>query len=1220
MTQIESKPVNKETDNINLTHNTRSLGEESRPSESQQKRCEYTTGNADKGHVVTTNELNSLPLHIEGSLNGINVNMIIDSGSNVSLIDRSMIPPYTKLLESTVILTAANNTRLNVLGETKVRIIIEGIVYEQLVQVIQNLGSKVLLGNDFLINNKVIIDYDKAVIKMRMGNNYHILHMEGAWLRNFPDNNETSNCKQVFTLSDVRLKPLENVSMPILIKKGPLDLTNYEFKVCNDMIEKKQLFCYATNKESYLQLKLTNLSRTTATVLNNTLVGTVVKKEGHHSQIQEHNKNMLYNENIIDSDRPLVDLAGNPIDLNPNLPLQDYKKAKSLILTYRHIFAKNDEDIQIANISPCTFKMKSEKPIGFPPYKLSKKERDEMDRQICELEKAGVIEKARTDYASPAFLVKKPNNKMRLVVNYTELNKNIVQDRFPLPRIDTILDTMEGSHFFSNMDINQAFFNLPLDPKCQKYTGFVTHKGLYVFKTCPMGISIASQCFTRAMTSLFSDLLYSQGVVIYLDDVTVGSANFDLGLQRLENVFKRLEEANLKIKTSKCHFMYEETKMFGFKVDRHGIQPLKDRIEAIRDLPIPQTLKAVRSFLGVTSYYRKFIKNYSTIASPLSDLTKKGEQGQNKKIQWGEIHQKAFDTLKDALTKPPILVHFSERRDTILRTDASYTGIGAELLQIQEDQSLKPVAYVSRKLSKNHSSWSASEIELFAIVYACHHFRHFLYGRYFEIQSDHSCLIYYKNFKCLTSRLNRLALKLVEFDFKIVHKSGNTLKMADLLSRFPQDKDIDEPVAAEEILINMVKMVNIEKLQLEDPHLFKIRMAIIDPENAENKYFRTARHYVLRDGILYRKLFTPWSSKQVIVLPKLLTVEVLRAYHDSLTGGAHSGIAKTIGKIKEKYYWDGMVKQVSEYVRNCFRCQVNKPDKQKPAGLLNPIIPAVQPFSDVTIDYVSPLTKSNKKEYILVAVDGTTRYVVAKAVVKADAKSTVDFMLNVLIPRFGVPFRIHSDRGQHFVAEVVKQLYEGLGVEMRVSTSYHPQSNGVCERYHSTLMAMLKCYVNENHSDWSKYVDLVTFTYNTAVQASLGYSPFYLLHGFEATQPIDLAILPKNPDHDVLSAIEELHKIRKRIPEIMKKVQLKQKVRFDESRREVLFKVGEEVLLRMPFRAGKGSRKLAELYKGPFKITRIVSPVNYELELIKAGKWDRDVVHVDRLKKYHSSD
>lgn len=332
-------------------------------------------------------------------------------------------------------------------------------------------------------------------------------------------------------------------------------------------------------------------------------------------------------------------------------------------------------------------------------------------------------------------------------------------------------------------------------------------------------------------------------------------------------------------------------------------------------------------------------------------------------------HEEAFNTLKKAMTTPPVLVFFSEEKDTVLRTDASRRGISGELLQVQEDGTHRPIAYVSRKISNTKGKWSVSELELPAIVYSVNHFRSMLYGKFFEVQSDHSSLQYYKNIKCLTSRLNRLALKLLDYNFKIVHKTGASIRMADLLSRYPLDKELNEEAAAEEIEINVIRCVNIRKLQLEDPFLGRIRQALLDPKSAERRILRSSRLYTLVDVVFHFKVYTCGQAKNILALPETLIDDVLKAYHESLASGAHMGIAKTYNRIREKYFWRNMTADIKKYIRSCLKYQVNKPDRQGPIGLLEPILPSTVPFSEIIIDYLGPLPSSNRKKFILIAMD-----------------------------------------------------------------------------------------------------------------------------------------------------------------------------------------------------------------------------------------------------------
>lgn len=1172
---------------------------------------------------LSKNNQKRLPLHVNGSIGQENAAILLDSGANISCVNSDVLKNIgAEIRATTALLTTAGKTPLKVLGRTSIEFHIATECFVHEVFVVKGLNCSLLLGNDFLSRYSTVLDYDKEIITMLVDGRSKVLPMMGNWEKT--NSNKSENYElEAFTLQDVVLAPHTTVDVKIHTNKAVRDKMTFDIDVNPDLILKKGLHVTIPttppDNAECLNLNITNTTHVVTTLLNGTKIGNLIpdndNKRPDVSKTGVLNPSLDISPISHDLHGDITDLGGNKIDINPQLTPSQLNSARQLIYAYRDIFAKNDTDLEEANIPPYKIHVKSNEPIALPPYKLGPREREELDRQVDGLLMAGVIENCQSEYAAPSFVVKKPGGKFRLVHNYKKINEIIMDDKYPLPRIDAILETLEVASFYSQMDINQAFFQQPIAPEHRDYTSFITHKGLYRYTRLPQGMKTSPNAFQRSMNRVFAGLLY-HGVVLYIDDLVAYGDTFESQLKSLEETFERLRAARLKLKTSKCHFFYQKINILGHEVQPDGVRPLQDNIRAIQDFPHPRKVKDVRSFLGTASYYRKFIPKYSEVAHPLIQLTKK-EQCESRAFTWTQEHEEAFQALKTALTSPPLLAHFRDNLDTVVMCDASRLGVGGTLSQYQEDGTLRPVAYVSRTLKNTENRWTVSELELLSVVFVVNHFRSLLLGRHFTIFNDHACLQYYKNIKNLSSRLNRLALKLIDFDFTIKHKPGAAMRVPDGLSRNPLNIEIDNDDVAEELEINTISQVNICKLQMEDEFLLSIRNALLDPNDAPAKARRTSRQYVLKDDVLYYKSFMRNSTRLLLAIPVALVRDVLHAYHDSLTAGAHSGITKTVYKISRRYHWPTMNKDITAYVRSCLACQLRKSDKRKPAGLMQPISPpSTIPFSKIQIDYLGPLPRSNKKQYIIVATDVTTRYAVTKATEKADAKTTVKFILETILPRFGCVKEVQTDRGTHFTSDVFKQLLDALGITYCKSSAYRPQSQGLTERFNGTLLDMIHFYTNSHHTDWSKYVETVTFVYNSSIQESTKHSPFYLLHAYEPLHPIDLAILPKMPDNDVLEAIQKIHEVRDTIPAILKEAQERQKTRYDAGQVHRDYKPGDKILISTPYSGREGTKKLAPTYRGPFEITRKISDLNYEVHVQKAGKWVTDVVHIGRIKPY----
>lgn len=630
----------------------------------------------------------------------------------------------------------------------------------------------------------------------------------------------------------------------------------------------------------------------------------------------------------------------------------------------------------------------------------------------------------------------------------------------------------------------------------------------------PFGLCNAPATFERMMDRLLHGLKWTT-CLCYLDDVVIFSPSFETHLDRLDEVLKVFRHAGLQLNSAKCQFGSRQLKILGHIVNKNGIQPDPAKINAIADFPPPADLKSLRSFLGLCSYFRRFIAAFATIARPLSNLLKNDTP-----FLWGTEQQAAFTRLKTALTSTPILGHFDDSAPTELRTDASGYGIGAVLIQhsLEEDH---VIAYASRLLSSAERNYSITERECLAVVWSITKFRPYLYGRTFTVVTDHHALCWLSSLRDPIGRLGRWALRLQEYTFSVLHKSGKLHTDADCLSRHPVDPV--DPENTEDSCFDQVDypvmpisdLLEIEEEQRQDPAL----RAIIDRLSQGNPDAST-RPFVLRNNVLYRHNFSSSGSEWLLVVPQGLRDPVLHELHASPTSG-HLGVLRTYARIKERFYWAGMYKSVYKYVTACDQCQRHKTTNLRPAGLLHPLEPPSTPFFRVGVDLLGsfpPLSADNR--WIVVAIDHQTRYAETKAVPTATATDVAQFLLDQIILKHGAPRELLTDRGRAFVSRVISEILRSCSIIHKPTTAYHPQANGLTERLNRTLANMLAMYVSSDHSNWDAALPFITFAYNSSRQDTTGFSPFFLLYGREPALLID-SLLPFPPDSTLTTFASE---------------------------------------------------------------------------------------------------
>ncbi|UYV83674.1 hypothetical protein LAZ67_23002033, partial [Cordylochernes scorpioides] len=883
--------------------------------------------------------------------------------------------------------------------------------------------------------------------------------------------------------------------------------------------------------------------------------------------------------------------------INENLSPKEQKELKQVLERYGDLFSSR---LGRTNLAKHRIDTEDAKPIKNKPYRVSAKERDIIKEQIDEMLTEGIIRPSSSPWSFPVILVKKRDGKYRFCVDYRKLNNVTVKDVYPIPRIDEVMDTLQGSTHFSAIDLRSGYWQVEVEERDKEKTAFTTAHGLYEFNVMPFGLCNAPATFERNMENMLGNLRW-QICLCYLDDVIIYSPDFPTHLKRLEAVFRCFRESNLRLNDKKCRFAFEELEILGYITSKHGIKPAEHNIKAVRNFPRPKKVKEVQSFLGMCSYYRKFIKDFSKIADPLTNLIKKSVS-----FTWTERQEEAFQTLKTALLSPPILGHFNPNAPTYVHTDASNIGIGATLVQDIGGEE-KVISYLSRTLSKAEQNYSTTEKECLAVVWSMSKLRPYLYGRHFKIVTDHHALCWLKNLKDPTGRLARWALKIQEYDFDIIHKSGKKHLDADGLSRGPlPETDWDEDF--ERLFLNQIT-------DEEDKFIESVK------KNLNGSRRSIAQNFKEEDGCLFKKNPNPEGRAWLLVVPENKKREIMKEYHNHMSNG-HLGVARTMYRIKSKYFWPSMLKDVSEFVKTCHLCQSRKGSNQLPSGLLQPIPPANFPFERIGIDFVGPLPSTkNRKKWIIVLSDYYTRYAETRAVSEATVKEVSKFLVEDIFLRHGAPQYLISDRGSQFTSNLMKEVMKTCKIKHCFTTSYHPQTNGLTERLNRTLINMLSMYVNTDQKNWDEILPFITHAYNTTIQETTGYSPFFLMFGREPTSLLDdrnISVDIDKDDYDeyIKHHLDKINRTRKLVINNTIKTQERMKKNYDKKHMERSYEPGELVAVWTPIRKIGKCEKLLRKYFGPYRILKKLSNVNYLIEPKDNPGQDPLIVHVSRIKPY----
>ena len=637
-----------------------------------------------------------------------------------------------------------------------------------------------------------------------------------------------------------------------------------------------------------------------------------------------------------------------------------------------------------------------------------------------------------------------------------------------------------------------------------------------------------------------------------------------------------------------------------------------EKVDCVKNHPQPTGIETLRSFSTSCGYFRNFIENFSTITYSLHRLTKKDQP-----FKWLIDQENAFQALKGSLLTYPILRHFDFSKPCEIHTDASNVGISAVLMQRDENNSEYVVSYASRSLNKAQKNYASTQLELLAVIFGVEKFDPYVAGGPpFIVVTDHSALGPLIKTKNPVGRLARMLLRIQPYEFKIVYRPGKQNMLCDALSRTLPEHNI--PVILFSILED--PKMNISQLQNEDAFCARIIKDLKDGSENSN-FLSRALNYSLISDVLYKKVIRDTVDFRLLVVPKVVRVEIIQEAHDGVLGG-HLGQTNTYYKISRKYYWPGMIEQISRYVQTCEFCQKKKDPPKKKTGFLQPLL-VKGPFNRIHMDYAGPFVKSKTgKMYLLLAIDSSTKYIFAQAVTAATAANAAMFLMQRIILVHGQFSELLTDLGTHFTSSVMQHLLKMLRIKhLRCSTA-HPATDGNAERALKSFCQIMSNYVEDDHRNWSTTVPYIEFIMNTTRNETTGYTPYSLVYGRMPVLPwdINMAYNAYEEVDDITEYAKEVSNWLTRANEIaimkINSTHDREAPRFNNKRQKFAYEVGDLVLWWRNLTIKERTTKLLRKWTGPYVITNIPGPVTCMIS--KPNSKKSFAVHVDKLKKFHN--
>lgn len=843
-------------------------------------------------------------------------------------------------------------------------------------------------------------------------------------------------------------------------------------------------------------------------------------------------------------------------------------------------------------------------PASRPVIRLSWEEQKELKKQLDELLRKGLIRHSTSPFGAPIFFIKKKDGALRMVCDYRGLNKMTIKDSNPLPLIEETLDQLAEAKVFSKFDLVGAYHQLRIREQDIHKTAIRTRFGNFEWRVLCFGLTNAPAAFTRLAADIFKEL-NGDCLAFYLDDVIIYSKSVEEHREHLRKFLTLLRRHKLLAKGSKCEVGQPEVYYLGQYVSEGQIRMDDSLVKAVEDWPEPKNVKEIQKFLGLSGYYRKFIKDYAKVARPISDLVRQNS------FAWEDDQRAAFHNLKQALVSAPVLALPRIGIPFTVTTDASKFAVGATL-----EQEGRPVAYLSHRLTDAEMNWHTGDQELLAFLISLQKWDVYLRGASFVLNTDHEPIRYLQSKPRLSPRQQRWLDIFQQYDFTINHVRGIHNVAADALSR-RADLQLKrlcrrEPDVRKAIL----------EAQERDNFSRQMKLKLADPEQPSTptiekqfKNFAIDGEMLVWTGSGHLRSYVPNEGN----LRKI----IVHKFHED----SHFGASKIYGSAAQYVYWRRMFEDIQRWVAGCKTCRANKVERQRTAGLLTPHDIPNRCWEHITTDFVTEFPQT-KRGYnaVMVVVDKLSKRVVLVPMKKTTSAEEVAHLFEAhVFSKFGVPERITSDRDTKFTARYWKSILKSKGIKTNMATRDHPQTDGQSERSIQTLISILRPVIQTEPGEWDRFLPSAEYEINAAKQESTQLTPFEVDIGRIPRKPLTRNLEgPAEESEGATEFIERQEAFVNVARDHLFAAREAQRYYADKNRRDRQFKQGDWVMLQAE---GVKASKRAELptkwrprFMGPVAIIEKIGEVSYRVELPPSMAHAHNVVHVSRLKPYEKDE
>ena len=1108
------------------------------------------TKNTYSTHNVECTVFTSRLPFVKVNVGSCHAQALIDSGADCNLIDSNFLAKTDCNFngnDENVEITGVSGKSLDIIGNVQLDFFIDNIPVNATFFVVKDgmLSSSVLLGIDFLIRNRFKIDFYEK--------NISISGKKVQWIEPSQFLYFDNDCMNVFMPYKVELEPRSsiNVKIPVL-KQNNLNTSFQIIGLHEDfsrfksvVLEEKLNYVYPINN-NHISLEIRNYSNNREFIDKSVPIACIqLIREVPVATDFVSNHYVINNLNKDDSQNNKLPLSDNVRELLLGASPSFY----DAIVDNSSVFAINDYDIGKINNYFHRIDLKDDVPVMCKPYRVPHSKIQEIDTEINRLLKCGIISESQSPYAAPCLIVYKKSGKPRLVVDFRKINQKIIPIQYPLPHLETSLQLLGGNTVFTTLDLLSGYHQIPVRPDDRAKTAFTTGRGLFQYNRVPFGMVTSGSAMQIAIERVLSGLI-GKSCLVYVDDIVIFGKTEKEHDNNLNLVLSRLKDNGFKVNFDKCEFKKSKIECLGHIISSDGLMPNPSRVDILKNKKPPRNLKDLRSFLGLASYYRRFVQGFAKIVAPLNNLLKK-----DCRYIWSNECQVAYESIINCLINAPILNYPDFNKTFYVTSDASLDGIGAVLTQIHDNKHL-PIAFYSRTLNNAEKKYPMYDLEGLAIKASLNKFKFYIFGYPVIVRTDNKPALYLLKGNNCEGRLANYLASIMEFNPKFEYLPGDKNHFADFLSRNVNNANLSSTNCND-----ISNLSRIKDAQMKDVNISKY----LNDGNKSKQLVEIGKLIYYKFGENDFKLFIPESLRDAY----------FKHFHSKL--GCHEGIYRTYQRIKRYIFFPHLFKHVKNFVSNCHICLKAKPS-HLPLNALGefPIPDAC--FERIHVDILGPLPKSRCNfNYILVIVDAFSRYSVFKPIRHKNSRTVVNHLKREIVEKFGKPKSIISDLGREFDSSHFKKFCESNNINLHLCAPYMHQSNGLCERVNLVIENSLRCLLLDIKGSWEKHVPVIQESVNSTVHASLGFTPYEILNN--KMLDIKLPGIISCKDNIMKNANDLLNRIKL----VNSKTRVVNHRKFNKNKRNRKFEIGDFIFTKIP----KPVNKLKPRFEGPFEIVDV---------------------------------